>query len=75
MFIGYGVLSIEPVGSALMASGIGALFYGSVRNWENLSDVWRFLLLLVPLILLVWFALRLNSQKKKGFFGFGKKRK
>lgn len=69
LFIGYTILSVEPVGSALMASGVGAIFYGSVRNWQNLSDIWRFLLLLIALVLLVWIALRLN-RKKKGFFGF-----
>ena len=64
LFIGFLVLSTEPVGSALMASGVGAIFYGSVRNWENLSNVWRFLLLLLALVLLVWIALRLNRQRK-----------
>jgi len=67
LFIGYGILSVEPVGSALMASGVGAIFYGSVRNWENLSNVWRFLLLVVALVLLIWIALRINRQKKKAW--------
>lgn len=76
LIVGYAFLVIEPVGSALMASGVWAFFYGTVVNWQNLTSAWRFLLLLVALTLLVWFALRLNSQKKKGkgFFGFGKKR-
>ena len=26
---------MEPVGSALMASGVGALVYGSIRNWQD----------------------------------------
>jgi hypothetical protein len=64
LFIGYLVLSTEPVGSALMASGVGAIFYGSMRNWQNLSNVWRFLLLVVALVLLVWIALRLNKNIK-----------
>ncbi len=68
LVFGYGIFSVEPVGSALMASGVGAIFYGSVRNWQNLSDVLRFLLLLIALILLVWIALRLNKEKKMGFF-------
>lgn len=63
LFIGYGVLSVEPVGSALMASGVGAILYGSVRNWQNLSDIWRFLLLLVALVLLIWIALRVNRKR------------
>jgi len=65
LFVGYGILSIEPVGSALMASGVGAIIYGSIRNWTNLSDIWRFLLLLVALILLVWITLKLNKERKE----------
>src|SRR3989338_1032367 len=61
LFIGYGILSAEPVGSSLMASGIGAIFYGGARNWENLGNIWRFLLLLVALISLIWIALQLNK--------------
>ena len=73
LLVGYTILSIEPVGSALMASGVGAIIYGSIRNWQNLSDVWRFLLLLVALVLLIWITIRINSQKKKGL-KFWKKR-
>ncbi|MEK6825718.1 MAG: hypothetical protein AABY00_02945 [Nanoarchaeota archaeon] len=61
---GYGIFSVEPVSSALIASGIGAIFYGSVRNWENLSDILRFLLLFVALVLLIWITLRTNKIKK-----------
>ena len=60
LLVGYLILSVEPVGSALIASGIGSIFYGSVRNWQNLTDVWRFLLLFLALVLLIWIALRLN---------------
>jgi hypothetical protein len=63
--VGYSILSVEPVGSALLASGIGAVFYGSIRNWQNLSNIWRFLLLLIALSLLIWIAMRLNKGKKK----------
>lgn len=70
LLVGYAILTIEPVGSALMASGVGALVYGSMNNWQNLSTIWRFLLLLAALILLVWIAIRLNTpSKNKGFFG------
>lgn len=68
LLIGFGILSVEPVGSALMASGVGAIVYGAARNWENLSNIWRFLLLLAALILLIWIALRLNRDKKKWRF-------
>ncbi len=67
LFIGYGILSIEPVGSALMSSGIGAIIYGTMHNWENLGNLGRFLLLLLALVLLVWIALRLNKKEKKSW--------
>ena len=68
LIIGYGVLSIEPVGSALMASGIWSIFWGAAINWRNFSNIWRFLLLFVALVLIIWFALRLNTSKKKNFW-------
>ena len=64
--LGYGLLSVEPVGSALMGSGVWAIFYGSVINWRNFSSIWRFLLLFIALVLLIWIALRINK-------GVGKK--
>lgn len=63
LLAGYLILSTEPVGSALMASGVGALVYGSIRNWQNLSNIWRFVLLLAALVLLIWIALHLNRQR------------
>jgi hypothetical protein len=74
LIVGWLFLTFEPVGSALMASGIGAFVYGSIMNWNNLSDIWRFLLLLVSLILLIWIAYMLNKSGR-GFFGFGGKKK
>jgi hypothetical protein len=69
LLAGYLILSIEPVGSSLMASGIGAIIYGTVNNWGNLENLGRFLLLLVAFIILVWVAYRLNknfdNKKKK----------
>lgn len=68
LLIGYAKLSIEPVGSALMASGIGAIIYGTIINWQNLGNMWRFLLLLIAFILLIWIALKLNTNEKKSFW-------
>lgn len=69
LLVGYLILTMEPVGSALMASGIGALVYGSMRNWQNLSTVWRFVLLLIALVLLIWITIQLNRNKaKKGIW-------
>lgn len=65
LFVGYRYLSVEPVGSALMASGVGAIFYGSVRNWDNLSDILRFILLVIALVFLIWIAMRINKSPVK----------
>lgn len=68
LIVGFAILSMEPVGSALMASGIGAIVYGSIRNWQNLSDILRFALLVVALVLLIWITIRANSKKKSWMF-------
>ncbi len=70
LIVGYSILSIEPVGSALIGGGIWAIFWGAAINWRNFSDIWRFLLLLVALILIIWFAIMLNraAAQKKGFW-------
>jgi hypothetical protein len=68
LIVGYTKLSVEPVGSSLMASGIGAIVYGTISNWENLGNLGRFLLLLLAFILLVWIALRLNTKDQKRFW-------
>ena len=64
LIIGYSILTIEPVGSALIGSGIWSFFWGTVVNWRNLSSIWRFLLLLAALILIIYITLRLNKKKK-----------
>lgn len=73
LLVGYAILTIEPVGSALMASGIGAIIYGTIRNWDNLGSIGRFILLLLAFLLLIWITVRLNTLahadgKKRRFF-------
>ena len=68
LIIGHFAISVEPVGSALLASGIGAIVFGTLENWSFLDEVWRFVLLVLAFVLVVWFAYRSNS--KKGLFGF-----
>src|SRR3989344_1645587 len=59
IIVGYAILSIEPVGSALIGSGIWSIFWGAVVNWRNFSSIWRFLLLLLALILIIYITIRL----------------
>lgn len=63
LIIGFLIINIEPVGSSLLASGIWAIFYGTVVNWRNFTELWRFLLLVFALGLLIFFGVKLSSKK------------
>jgi len=65
LILGIFVLKVEPVGSALMASGIWAIFYGTMRNWRNFSNGWRFLLLFAVLLFLIWIGMKFGYKKRK----------
>jgi len=65
LIVGFFVLKIEPVGSALIASGIWAVFYGTVWNWRNFGAFLKFAILLVVLVVLIWFAIRINKKRKR----------
>ena len=65
LILGVFVLKVEPVGSALMASGIWAIFYGTLRNWRNFSNGWRFLLLFAVLLFLIWIGMKVGYKKRK----------
>jgi hypothetical protein len=66
-FMGLYLLKKEPVGSALIASSIFTIVFGTARNWRNFTESWRFLILFVLLVLLIWFTLKINSTKKKSW--------
>lgn len=63
IIIGYTILKIEPVGSALIGSGIWSIFWGTAVNWRNFANVGRFILLFIALVLLIWLAIKLNVVK------------
>jgi hypothetical protein len=52
------------VGSALLAGGVGAIFIGVVSRWGALNDIWRFILLVLAFVLLVWLAVQANREGK-----------
>ncbi len=64
LVIGYFAAGFELIGGSLLASGVGAIVFGTISNWMYLKDVWRFVLLLLALALLIFFAYRLNTKKK-----------
>ena len=58
---------LEAVGAGLMGGGVGTLIYGSGAYWPYTQNWIRFLLSLVGLIILIWFAYFLNKRlSKKG---------
>jgi len=68
VILGLSTLSIEPVGSALVASGVWAILWGSAINWSNFATIMRFILLLLALIVLIYLAIKLNTSKKNSFW-------
>ena len=70
LILGHFIINVEPVGSALLACGIGAIVFGTMNNWSYLEEVWRFVLLVLAFVLVVWVAYRSNS--KKGLLGIFK---
>lgn len=56
---------LEAVGAGLMGGGVGTLIYGSGAYWPYTQNWIRFLLSLVGLVLLIWFAYFWNKKMKK----------
>ena len=53
LFVGV-VLGLPSVSSGLMLGGVFSIFYGTVRYWDNFSDVVRVVILAIALALLIW---------------------
>jgi hypothetical protein len=68
IILGLSTLSVEPVGSSLIASGVWAILWGSAINWNNFATLMRFILLLLALIILIWLTIRLNTSNEKTFW-------
>ena len=49
-------LAIEAVSSGLMGGSVLLIFYGTMRYWGNLSDIWRTVFLGISLIVLISLA-------------------
>lgn len=47
-------LALPSVSSGLMGGGVIMLVYGTIRNWGNLSDTLRTIMLGIALIILIW---------------------
>lgn len=47
-------LALEAVSSGLMAGSVMLIIYGSMRYWNELSDVWRTMMLGIALTILIY---------------------
>ena len=66
LVMGGAILRLESVGSGLMGGGTLLIFYGTIRYWGDLNDIFRFLILGVALGILIWIGYRkLNPHSKK----------
>ncbi|MFQ5531554.1 MAG: hypothetical protein ACE5ES_02980, partial [Candidatus Nanoarchaeia archaeon] len=72
LFAGAFVFGLEAVGAGLMGGGVGIIIYGIGGFWRFAQDWLKFILSLIGLIILIWFAYRYN---RTGTLTFGKKRK
>ena len=54
LLIGAFFLGVEAVSTGLMGGAIMLIFYGTIRYWGELSDIWRTVVLGVALVVLIW---------------------
>ncbi|NPE26729.1 hypothetical protein HNV12_01860 [Methanococcoides sp. SA1] len=54
LLIGAFFLGVEAISTGLMGGAVMLIFYGTVRYWGELSDVWRTLMLGVALAVLIY---------------------
>jgi len=52
------LISVEVVSNGFIGAGVILLVYGTIRNWSNLSAIWRTLMLGVALVVLIWIGYR-----------------
>jgi len=68
--LGAFLFGLEFVGAGLMGGGVGTLIYGSGAYWPYSQNWIRFLISLIGLVILIWFAYFFNNKMQKK----GKKR-
>jgi hypothetical protein len=67
LIIGLGayLFSLEAVGAGLMGGGVGTLIFGVGSYWEYSGNWLRFIISLIGLVILVWFAYWFNKNYQK----------
>jgi len=71
LVIGAALFNLEAVGAGIMGGGIVTLIYGAGNYWPEATDVFRFIISLVGLIVVIFLTYWLNNritEKKKSKF-------
>jgi len=58
------IFGLEAVGAGLMGGGVGVILYGVGGFWRYSGEVLKFILSLLGLVAVIWFAYRFNKKKK-----------
>ena len=56
VLVGAFFLALEAVSAGLMGGAVMLIFYGTIRYWGNLSDIWRTVVLGLSLVVLITLA-------------------
>lgn len=65
IILGAVVFGLEAVGAGLMGGGVGIILYGVGGFWEFAQNWLKFVLSLIGLIVIIWFAHWFNNRKSK----------
>lgn len=63
--LGAVVFGLEAVGAGLMGGGVGTMLFGIGGYWQYTQDWLKFILTLISLIVLIWFAYWFNKKYEK----------
>ena len=63
--LGAFLFSLEAVGAGIMGGGVGTILYGIGGYWNYTENWLRFLLSLIGLVILIFFAYWMNKKYKK----------
>jgi hypothetical protein len=58
------LFSIEAIGAGLIGGGIITMIRGNAVYWNNLDNLFKFIILLVALIVVLYVAIRMNKNIK-----------
>ncbi|OIO42129.1 hypothetical protein COU56_02180 [Candidatus Pacearchaeota archaeon CG10_big_fil_rev_8_21_14_0_10_31_9] len=68
LLVGGALFSLEAVGAGIMGGGVVTLIYGAGNYWPDATDIFRFIISLVGLVIVIFLAYWLNKELKRKRF-------